>query len=97
LGSFRNKTSSYKHFASTSTIRPIQLHGTEVKIKFSVEGTSDAIGAGISNIAITGYALSSATLVATPVTLSGFNYIVGSGPSAQQSFDLVELILMVPM
>ncbi len=63
-------------------------NGTEVQIKFYVEGTIDAIGAGIDAISITGFAPASATLDATPLTLSGFNYITGSGPSAEQSFSL---------
>jgi hypothetical protein len=29
-----------------------------------------------------------ATLVANPVSLSGFNYVIGNGPSAEQAFDL---------
>ncbi|MDD2634900.1 MAG: T9SS type A sorting domain-containing protein [Bacteroidales bacterium] len=68
-------------------------NGTEVKIKFHVEGTLENIGAGIDDISITGLAPAVSTLAVNPEILSGFNYIVGSGPSAEQSFALSGTVL----
>jgi hypothetical protein len=79
---------------ASSTMTPMAefdlsaYNGTEVKIKFSVEGTDDLKGAGIDNISITGFAPATAMLIVNPTSLSGFNYIVGSGPSTEQSFTL---------
>ena len=63
--------------------------GTQVKIKFSVAGTSNTVGAGIDDITIAGTpAVSTPTISVNPSTLSGFTYVLGSGPSASQSFSL---------
>mgnify|MGYP000869329198 CR=1 FL=1 len=40
----------------------------------------------IDDISWTGYASSTPTISVNPTTLSGFTYILGSGPSAEQSF-----------
>lgn len=64
-------------------------NGTQVKIKFSVAGTNNGIGAGIDDISIKGVATAPVpTLVVNPETLSGFTYLEGSGPSAEQSFTV---------
>ncbi|MDD4218249.1 MAG: T9SS type A sorting domain-containing protein [Bacteroidales bacterium] len=68
-------------------------NGTEVKIMFSVEGTNDVVGAGIDDISITGMAPATTSLIANPEILSEFNYFVGSGPSAEQSFTLSGTLL----
>ncbi len=62
-------------------------NGTQVKIKFSVAGTSNTIGAGIDDITITGTpAPTGPTITLTPTTLSGFTYVQGAGPSEVQAF-----------
>ncbi|MDD4309967.1 MAG: endonuclease, partial [Candidatus Cloacimonetes bacterium] len=63
--------------------------GTQVKVKFSVAGTSNTIGAGIDDISITGIAGGgSATISVSPTTLTGFNYVTGNGPSTSQTFTV---------
>lgn len=57
--------------------------GTQVKIKFSVAGTSNSIGAGIDDITIAGTPFSPSITV-TPTSLSGFTYVYGSGPSTPE-------------
>ncbi|MDD3688352.1 MAG: hypothetical protein PHE56_16530, partial [Bacteroidales bacterium] len=61
---------------------------TQVKIKFSVAGTSNSIGVGIDDISITGYLPSGPTITVSPNSLTGMNYVFGSGPSAEQSFTV---------
>jgi len=56
-----------------------------VKIK-NVGTTSTNRQTVIDNISWTGYASSTPTISVNPTTLSGFTYILGSGPSAEQSF-----------
>ncbi len=78
--------------SSMNTQAPFDLssyNGTQVKVKFSVGGTADGIGVGIDDIAFTGIpAASGPEIVASPSSLTGFTYIVGSGPSAEKSFNL---------
>ncbi len=63
--------------------------GTQVKVKFSVAGTINTIGAGIDDISITGIAGGvSANISVTPTTLTGFTYVSGSGPSTTQTFTV---------
>lgn len=62
--------------------------GTQIKIKFSVDGTSDTIGAGIDDIAITGTAAIVPKITSSKSSLTGFSYIEGRGPSADQSFNV---------
>lgn len=63
--------------------------GSQVRIKFSVAGTNDSIGAGIDDINIRGIATAPIPLLAVvPETLSGFTYEENSGPSAEQSFTV---------
>lgn len=64
-------------------------NGTQVKIKFSVAGTSNTVGIGIDDISIKGMPSTPMPLLTvTPVTLTGLSYVEGSGPSAEQSFSL---------
>ncbi|PKN78881.1 MAG: hypothetical protein CVU48_07010 [Candidatus Cloacimonetes bacterium HGW-Cloacimonetes-1] len=78
--------------SSTMTSQtPIDLSsysGTQVKVKFSVAGTSNTVGAGIDNITVTGTAAGPVLTVSVP-TLSGFTYVYGSGPSTEQSFTIL--------
>ncbi|MDD2478213.1 MAG: lamin tail domain-containing protein, partial [Candidatus ainarchaeum sp.] len=56
-----------------------------VKIK-NVGTTSTKRQTVIDNISWTGYASSTPTISVNPTTLSGFTYILGNGPSTEQSF-----------
>jgi len=67
-------------------------NGTQVKIRFSVAGTNNSIGAGIDDITISGTPLG-ASLSVVPSTLTDFTYVFGNGPSAAQSFALSGLNL----
>lgn len=81
----RTPTSSSLIAQSPFDLSP--YNGTQFKIKFSVGGTSDTVGAGIDDIVITGIAATtSPAITATPTTLSGFTYTEGTGPSVEQSF-----------
>lgn len=61
-------------------------NGTQVKIKFSVAGTSNTVGAGIDDISIKGVASSPLpTLVINPDTLNGFSYLEGNGPPQRKA------------
>ncbi len=63
--------------------------GSQVRIKFSVAGTNNSVGAGIDYINIRGVASAPVpALTVTPATLSGFTYEENSGPSAEQSFTV---------
>jgi len=63
--------------------------GSQVRIKFSVAGTNNGVGAGIDDINIRGIATAPIPLLAVvPETLSGFTYEENSGPSAEQSFTV---------
>lgn len=72
------------------------FNGTQVKIKFSVAGTSNSIGVGIDDIAITGTS-NTPTITPTTALLSGFTYAEGSGPSAEQSFTVTGSNLADPV
>lgn len=43
-------------------------------------------GASTVNIALSGDAVNNPTIYVSPVTMTGFKYVVGNGPSAEQSF-----------
>lgn len=63
--------------------------GNQVRIKFSVAGTNNALGAGIDDINIRGIASAPVpALTVTPATLSGFTYQEEEGPSEAQSFTV---------
>lgn len=62
-------------------------NGAQVKVRFSVAGTSNTIGVGIDDITITGNVASiTPTINLSPTALSGFTYVFGAGPSAVQNF-----------
>lgn len=74
-----------------TSVTPFDLSsysGTQVKIRISVAGTSNSIGAGIDDIAITGISATVPTITVSAASLSGFSYFVGSGPSTSQSYNL---------
>ena len=62
--------------------------GTQVKIKFTVAGTSNAIGVGIDEISISGFSTTTPSITVTPSSRTGFTYVSGSGPSAEQSLTV---------
>lgn len=64
-----------------------------VRVRFEVLGSDGAIGAGIDDITINGVVPSGPALVVSPTTLSGFNYVVGAGPSTSQSYNLSGTLL----
>ena len=61
--------------------------GTQVRIKFTVAGTSNTIGAGIDDITIMGIT-SDPTITLSSSILTGFTYSAGSGPSDEQQFTV---------
>lgn len=69
-----------------------------LKIRFSNNGTSGR-GVRLQSLILTG--VSSSTITVNPSTLSGFSYVQGAGPSAEQSFsvsgsNLTDNISIVP-
>ncbi len=62
-------------------------NGTQVKIKFTMAGTINDIGAGIDDITIAGTPAGAAISV-NPISLAGFTYVHQSGPSQELSFAL---------
>ncbi len=77
--------------SSLTAMTPYDLsayNGTQVKVRFTVAGTSISIGAGIDDITITGYLPSAPTITVSPNSISSMNYVVGNGPSAEQYFTI---------
>lgn len=79
--------------ASSSLVAQAQFDlsaysGTQVKVKFSVAGTVDGIGVGIDDINIRGIAASTPKITVSPATLTGLDYVFGSGPSTGQSYSV---------
>ncbi|MBP7463870.1 MAG: hypothetical protein KA793_05985, partial [Bacteroidales bacterium] len=63
--------------------------GSQVKIKFSVAGTNNGIGAGIDDITITGTpSAGTPEITISTSSISGFTYIFGNGPSIPQNFTV---------
>jgi len=62
--------------------------GTQVKVKFTTAGTSNTVGAGIDDLAITGISSAAPSITVSATSLTGFLYVTGNGPSAEQSFTV---------
>jgi len=87
-------TPAWVSVARSTTITGINISAGET---YFLQWQSDDVGGsgsrdefGLTNLSITadGTTTSTPTLVAIPTTLSGFDYIESSGPSAEQSFEL---------
>jgi len=52
----------------------------------SGQTTSNAQALGIDNVSITANSIATPSITVSPNSLSGFSYVYGSGPSAEQSF-----------
>lgn len=74
----------------TFTTSSISLSGNStIDIKLQFNGlTSAAEGIYLDNITITEVAGATPTLAVSPASLSGLDYVVGAGPSAEQTFVL---------
>lgn len=53
-----------------------------------ISGSGGRPSFSVDDISITGSTASSPSIVATPASLTGFSYVVGNGPSAEQSFSI---------
>ena len=78
-----NAEGNYQNVSSNVIIEV--PNGHEIWFRWLKTGTNSP-GLAIDDLSITAYEIKVPTISANPSSLSGFSYVVGSGPSAEQTF-----------
>ncbi|MCW3086336.1 MAG: Protein of unknown function precursor [Bacteroidetes bacterium] len=64
-------------------------NGSDIYLRWNLNTTgSNSQGIGIDNVSVTASFGTLPSITVTPTTLTGFNYLVGNGPSSSQSYNI---------